>query len=252
MWFFMSKVCNILIMNAVNVLNLVKKYKDFEAVKGLSFDIKEREIFALVGPNGVGKSTTLKMLSTILSPTGGSAEIFGLDIVKDSKEIRKIISYLPEEAGAYKTLTGYEYLRFMASIFFRDKKQVLKTVEYGAEICGLKDKLKDKVKTYSKGMTRKLLLSRAVMIKPRFAILDEPTSGLDILNSFEIRKIIKQLAKDGMTVLLSSHNMFEIEFLSDRLGIMNNGKLLACGAPRDLKEKFSTNDLEEVFIKLIQ
>ena len=237
-------------MNAVIVSNLIKKYKNFEAVKGLSFNIKEGEIFALVGPNGVGKSTTLKILSTILSPTGGSVEIFGLDVNKDSKKIRKIISYLPEEAGAYKNLTGHEYLKFMASIFFRDKKKVLKTVKYGEEICGLKDKLRDKVKTYSKGMTRKLLLSRAVMINPRFAILDEPTSGLDILNSFEIRKTIKQLAKDGMTVLLSSHNMLEIEFLSDRMGIMNDGKLLACGAPSELKNKFSTDNLEEVFIKL--
>ena len=237
-------------MNAVIVSNLIKKYKNFEAVKGLSFNIKEGEIFALVGPNGVGKSTTLKILSTILSPTGGSVEIFGLDVNKDSKKIRKIISYLPEEAGAYKNLTGHEYLKFMASIFFRDKRRVLKTVKYGEELCGLKDKLKDKVKTYSKGMTRKLLLSRAVMINPRFAILDEPTSGLDILNSFEIRKTIKQLAKDGMTVLLSSHNMLEIEFLSDRMGIMNDGKLLACGAPRELKNKFSTDNLEEVFIKL--
>ena len=237
-------------MNAVIVSNLIKKYKNFEAVKGLSFNIKEGEIFALVGPNGVGKSTTLKILSTILSPTGGSVEIFGLDVNKDSKKIRKIISYLPEEAGAYKNLTGHEYLKFMASIFFRDKKKVLKTVKYGEEICGLKDKLRDKVKTYSKGMTRKLLLSRAVMINPRFAILDEPTSGLDILNSFEIRKTIKQLARDGMTVLLSSHNMLEIEFLSDRMGIMNDGKLLACGAPSELKNKFSTDNLEEVFIKL--
>ncbi len=237
-------------MNAVIVSNLIKKYKNFEAVKGLSFNIKEGEIFALVGPNGVGKSTTLKILSTILSPTGGSVEIFGLDVNKDSKKIRKIISYLPEEAGAYKNLTGHEYLKFMASIFFRDKRRVLKTVKYGEELCGLKDKLKDKVKTYSKGMTRKLLLSRAVMINPRFAILDEPTSGLDILNSFEIRKTIKQLAKDGMTVLLSSHNMLEIEFLSDRMGIMNDGKLLACGAPSELKNKFSTDNLEEVFIKL--
>ncbi|MCK4936339.1 MAG: ABC transporter ATP-binding protein, partial [Elusimicrobiales bacterium] len=145
-------------MNAVIVSNLIKKYKNFEAVKGLSFNIKEGEIFALVGPNGVGKSTTLKILSTILSPTGGSVEIFGLDVNKDSKKIRKIISYLPEEAGAYKNLTGHEYLKFMASIFFRDKRRVLKTVKYGEELCGLKDKLKDKVKTYSKGMTRKLLL----------------------------------------------------------------------------------------------
>lgn len=237
---------------ALELTGLVKKYKDFEAVAGLDLAVAEGEIFALVGPNGVGKSTTLKMIATILTPTAGSARVFGLDTVRDAAAVRGLISYLPEEAGAYKNLTGREYLDFMAMVFLKDRARAAAAVEEGARLSGLGPKLADKIKTYSKGMARKLLLARAVMIKPRLAILDEPTSGLDIVNGYEIRKTIKALAAGGMTFVISSHNMGEIEFLSDRIGVINKGRLLACDTPAALKAKFSTEDLEEVFIKLTQ
>ena len=239
-------------MTALEVLNLVKRYGDFEAVKGISFEVRPKEIFALVGPNGAGKSTTLKIISTILLPTSGSVKIFDFDIEKQPQEARRIISYLPEEAGAYKNLTGWEYLEFMASIFTKNASSTKSVAEYGAELSGLKDKLREKVKNYSKGMTRKLLLARTVMTNPRFAILDEPTSGLDIVNAFEIRKTIKRLAAGGISFLLSSHNMTEIEFLSDRIGIINEGKLLAVDTLESLKTKFNTQDMEKVFIELIK
>ncbi|MDO8803815.1 MAG: ABC transporter ATP-binding protein [Elusimicrobiota bacterium] len=237
---------------ALSAEKLEKKYGNFTAVSGLDLRIEEGEIFSLVGPNGSGKSTTLKMAATILFPTSGKIEVFGSDTVGEPEKVRKTISYLPEEAGAYKTLTGLEYLDFMASVFLRDRAKAAEAVKYGSELSGLKDKLKEKIGTYSKGMTRKLLLSRAVMIRPRLAILDEPTSGLDIINGYEVRKTIKQLAKDGITFLISSHNMLEIEFLSDRIAIIYKGRILACDTPADLKKRFSTDNLEEVFIKLAQ
>ena len=237
---------------AVNAEKLGKKYGDFTAVGGLDLRIEEGEVFALVGPNGSGKSTTLKMISTILFPTSGRVEVFGADTVGEPEKVRKTISYLPEEAGAYKNLSGYEYLDFMAAVFLRDREKAAAAFKYGSELSGLKDKLKDKIGTYSKGMTRKLLLSRAVMIRPRLAILDEPTSGLDIVNGYEVRKTIKQLAKEGITFLISSHNMLEIEFLSDRIAIIYKGEILACDTPGNLKKRFSTDNLEEVFIKLAQ
>ena len=237
---------------ALEIRGLVKKYKDFEAVAGLDFSVREGEIFALVGPNGVGKSTTLKMIATILTPTAGSVSVFGRDTARDAHAVREIISYLPEEAGAYKNLTGREYLDFMAIVFLRDKAKARAAVEAGALLSGLGPRLEDKITTYSKGMARKLLLARAVMIKPRLAILDEPTSGLDIVNAYEIRKTIKELAAAGMTFLISSHNMGEIEFLSDRIAVINKGRLLACDTPAALKARFATDDLEEVFIKLTQ
>ncbi len=237
-------------MFALNVENLKKSYGKFEAVKGINFAVAEKEIFALIGPNGAGKSTTLKMLATILTPTSGKAEIYGQDLIKQPDEVRKIISYLPEEAGAYKNLSGKEYLEFMAAIYNDDQKKQKEFVDFGGEVTGLKDRLKDKIKTYSKGMTRKLLLARTVMSRPKLAILDEPTSGLDIINGLEIRKTIRELAGQGMAVLLSSHNMLEIEFLSDRVGIIEKGCLMEVGTSHDLKTKYQAANLEEVFMKL--
>ena len=235
---------------ALQVNNLVKRYKESEAVKGISFSVPENVVFALIGPNGAGKSTTLRIVATILTPTSGTVKVFGLDVQKDSQEVRKIISYLPEEAGAYKNLTGREYLDFMAGLYTSDSQKQRQCVDFACEITGLKDRLKDKVKTYSKGMTRKLLLARAVMTKPRLAILDEPTSGLDIINAIEIRKMVRDLSRQGMSVLLSSHNMLEIEFLSDQVGIINKGVLVECGTAPELKTKYGGNNLEEVFMKL--
>lgn len=237
-------------MQALKVENLKKTYGKVDAVKGISFGIGENEIFALIGPNGAGKSTTLKILATILEPSSGSAEIYGLDVFKKADDVRKIISYLPEEAGAYKNLTGKAYLEFMAAIYTDDSSKQKEFVEFGTQITGLGSRLSDKIKTYSKGMTRKLLLARTVMSKPRLAILDEPTSGLDIINGLEIRKIIRSLASAGMAVLLSSHNMLEIEFLSDRVGIIEQGQLMEVGTAQELKSKYAAANLEEVFMKL--
>lgn len=237
-------------IQALTVENLVKQYGKVEAVKGISFEVSANEIFALIGPNGAGKSTTLKMLATILSPTSGKAKIYGLEIAKDADKVREIISYLPEEAGAYKNLSGREYLEFMASLYATDSAKKKEYTAFGEEITNLKDRLKDKVKTYSKGMARKLLLARTVMTKPKLAILDEPTSGLDIINALDIRKTIRGLAKQGMAVLLSSHNMLEIEFLSDRLGIISQGRIIESGTAESLKTKYGAKNLEEVFVNI--
>jgi len=235
---------------AVEVKNLVKQYKAVTAIGGISFDFNDDEIFALIGPNGAGKSTTLRILATILQPTSGQASIYSLDIQKDADEVRQIISYLPEEAGAYKNLSGLAYLNFMAGLFTDSKQKQKEAVDFAQEVAGLKNRLKDKINTYSKGMTRKLLLARTVMTKPQLAILDEPTSGLDVINAFEIRKIVRELSKQGMAVLLSSHNMLEIEFLSDRLGIIYQGKIRETGRADELKKKYNAKNLEEVFLNI--
>jgi len=235
---------------ALVVENLTKNYGKIEAIKGISFDIDENEVFALIGPNGAGKSTTLRILATVLTPSSGHASIYGLDLKKDADKIRQIISYLPEEAGAYKNLSGLTYLKFMAALFSDEKMKQAEYIDSAIKIAGLGNRLKDKVKTYSKGMTRKLLLARTVMTRPRLAILDEPTSGLDVINSLEIRKMIKDLSKQGMAVLLSSHNMLEIEFLSDRVGIIHEGKIHDIGTAEQLKQEYSAKNLEEVFMEI--
>ena len=192
---------------ALVVENLKKNYGKFEALHGISFDVAPGEIFALIGPNGAGKTTTLRIVATILQPTSGSAAIYGMDVQKDAARIREVISYLPEEAGAYKNLTGLGYLQFMAELFAGDTHVQQQYVARAAEITGLGARLQDRIGTYSKGMTRKLLLSRAVMTSPRLAIIDEPTSGLDVVAAIDIRDCIRKTTAEGMAVLLSSPNM---------------------------------------------
>jgi len=239
-------------LSAVKVEALEKDYGKVKALKGISFEIKEGEIFGLIGPNGAGKSTTLKILATLLTPTGGRAEVFGHDVVKDGDEVRKLISYLPEEAGAYKNLKGIEYLQFMAKLYAKTGKSYEKMLELGVRLSGLGNRLNDKISTYSKGMTRKLLLARALMVEPKLAILDEPASGLDIINAYSIRQTIKQFAKEkGITFLVSSHNMLEVEFLCDRVALINEGVIVETGSPKELKEKYEAENLEEVFMSIV-
>lgn len=236
----------------LEVENLKKSYGKVSALKGIDFKVSSGEIFALIGPNGAGKTTALRIVATLLSPDDGKVNFMGYDVKKNPEKIRENISYLPEEAGAYKNLTGIEYLRFMANFYAKDEREAEGFVKGAEEIAGLGDRLNDKIGTYSKGMVRKLLLARALMIKPKLAILDEPTSGLDVINSLEIREIIKEFVKEGVSVLLSSHNMLEIEFLSDRVAIIESGKILETGSPQKLKDKYSSRNLEEVFRRLVR
>jgi ABC-2 type transport system ATP-binding protein len=238
-------------MFALEVKNLTKSYGSLKALDEISFKINKEEIFGLIGPNGAGKTTTLRIVSTILSSDGGEVNIFGMTLGKDNEKIREIISYLPEEAGAYKNLTGIDYLNFMAGFYAKNDEEKRQFVDTGVEIADLRDRLKNKVSTYSKGMTRKILLARSLMMMPKLAILDEPTSGLDVINSIEIRKIIKDFVKRGITVLLSSHNMLEVEFLSDRVALIDKGKILETGKPEELKERYNARNLEEVFMEAV-
>lgn len=239
--------------NILEVKALSKMYKKgIYASEKVSFDIKKGEIFALIGPNGAGKTTTIRMISTLLTATEGDAIVSGHSILTEPEKVRECITYLPDEAGAYKTMTGKGYLEFMAKIYARNKDDVKTFVDRATEMAELGDRINDKIGSYSRGMTRKLLLSRSVMSRPDLAILDEPTSGLDILNALEIRQMIKKLASEGMSFLLSSHNMLEIEFVSDRVGIIAKGHLLEVGTPSELKEKYNANNLEEVFERVVK
>ncbi len=175
--------------------------------------------------------------------------IFDLDAVRQAGEVRKIISYLPEEAGAYPNLSGWEYLEFMARFVPNGSKQM---VEEAGEISGLGERLKDRAKTYSKGMKRRLLVARALMAKPKLAVLDEPASGLDVLHAYHVRQIVKKYVQEkGVTVLLSSHNMLEVEYLCNRVALVNKGKIAVEGEPQELKKRYESQNLEEVFAKVI-
>ena len=237
---------------AIEVKNLIKDYDNFRALKGISFEVAEGEIFGLIGPNAAGKTTTLRIIATLIQPTNGEVKVFGYDIIKESEKVREKISYLPEEAGAYKNLSGKEYLEFIARFYAKNKNEMMEILTRGLELAKLGEKIKDKVSTYSKGMTRRLLVARALMAKPKLAILDEPTSGLDVIISREIREIIKNFVQQGTSVLLSSHNMLEVEFLCDRIALIDKGEIKEIGAPKKLKEKYDAKNIEDVFIKAVR
>jgi ABC-2 type transport system ATP-binding protein len=238
-------------MKAVEVRELVKDYGSLRALNGISFEVNEGEIFGLIGPNGAGKTTALRVVATLLQITSGSVTVFGYELPKEAGEVRKIISYLPEEAGAYKNLTGKEYLNFIAK-FFGEGEKFQNMVRRGWEISNLGKRIDEKVDTYSKGMARRLLVGRALMVNPRLAILDEPTSGLDVVNAQEVRRIINSSVEAGVAVLLSSHNMLEVELLCHRIALINDGKIVASGTAAELKKEYDAGNIEEAFVKAIK
>ncbi len=236
--------------NAIEVEALVKHFGSVEALKGASFSVNDREIFGIIGPNGAGKTTTLRILSTLISPTAGFAKVFGVDIVKEPVKIREMISYLPEEAGAYQNLSGHEYLEFMAEFYDNGDRSIADMLEEGKYISGLEERLNDRVKEYSKGMKKRLLLARALMMKPKLAILDEPTSGLDVIHAVHVRQTIRDYVdKQGVTTLISSHNMLEVEYLCHRVALIDEGVIIAMGTPLELMDRFSAENLEEAFME---
>jgi len=238
-------------MKAVEVRELVKDYGNFRALNGVSFEVNEGEIFGLIGPNGAGKTTALRVVATLLQISSGSVTVFDYEPPKEAGEVRKIISYLPEEAGAYKNLKGNEYLNFIAK-FFGEGEKFQDMVRRGLEISNLGERINDKVDTYSKGMTRRLLVGRALMVNPRLAILDEPTSGLDVVNAQEVRRIVNSSVEAGTAVLLSSHNMLEVELLCHRIALINDGKIVASGTAAALKNEYDAGNIEEAFVKAIR
>lgn len=243
-------------MLAVEVRDLVKVYgrgkRAVRALDGVAFEVKPGEIFGLIGPNGAGKTTCLRILATLLRPTSGYAAIYGHDVVEEADVVRRIISYLPEEAGAYERLTGREYLELFASFYARSESERRRMVEEGARLSGLGERLDDRIKTYSRGMKRRLALARALMVRPKVAILDEPTSGLDVLHAVHVRRTIREFAKrHGVTVIFSSHNMLEVEYLADRVAIIHRGRIIAEGRPKELIEEHGAENLEEVFVRLV-
>ncbi len=237
-------------MDALVVKDFHKSYGKHVGVDGISFTVKHGEVFGLIGPNGAGKTTTLRVLSTLLSVSSGDMLVYGRSVVDEPKEVRKIISYLPEDAGAYKHLSGRQYLEFISK-FFTTGDDRERMVERGMAIADLGERIDSKVDTYSKGMTRRLLIARAIMTRPKFAILDEVTSGLDVINAAEIRNIIKDMAREGVTILLSSHNMFEVEYLCDRLALIDEGRIVAEGTPEELKRRYGAANIEEVFTRAV-
>lgn len=231
----------------IQITNLTKKYKEKIAVNNINLTIKEGELFALLGTNGAGKTTTIKMLSTLILPTEGEIKIAGYDIAKDSVKIKEIVNVSPQETAIAPNLTVKENLDFMAGVYKIKNKN--EKIDKLVKTFKLQEVLKQKAKTLSGGWQRKLSIAISLINDPKVLFLDEPTLGLDVLARRELWAVIESL-KRKITIILTTHYMEEAESLSDRVGIMDKGKLIAVGTVKELMQKAGTNNFEEAFVKI--
>lgn len=223
--------------NILEVNQLVKKYGDFTAVKGISFNIVEGEIFSLLGPNGAGKTTTISVLSTLYAPTSGDAAIAGHSITKEPMAVRNVIGMVPQDLALYEDLTAKENLIFWGQMYGLSGKALAARVDEVLGQIGLTEKAKDRVKTYSGGMKRRVNIGVGLLHKPKLLFMDEPTVGVDPQSRRAILDTVKDLNKQGMTVLYTTHYMEEAEELSDRVGIIDHGELIAIGTQKELTKQ---------------
>jgi len=225
-------------MKAILEVNkLVKKYGDFTAVNGISFEIMEGEIFSLLGPNGAGKTTTILMLSTLYVPTSGEATVGGHSITKEPMAVRNLIGMVPQELALYEELTARENLSFWGQMYGLSGKALKIRVDEVLEQIGLTDRAKERVKAYSGGMKRRVNIGVGLLHKPKLLFMDEPTVGIDPQSRRAILDSVKDLNKQGMTVLYTTHYMEEAEELSDRVGIVDHGELIALGTQAELTKQ---------------
>lgn len=231
----------------IQITNLTKKYKEKRAVNNINLTIKEGELFALLGTNGAGKTTTIKMLSTLILPTEGEIKIAGYDIAKDSVKIKEIVNVSPQETAIAPNLTVKENLDFMAGVYKIKNKN--EKIDELVKTFKLQEVLKQKAKTLSGGWQRKLSIAISLINDPKVLFLDEPTLGLDVLARRELWAVIESL-KGKITIILTTHYMEEAESLSDRVGIMDKGNLIAVGTVKELMQKAGTNNFEEAFVKI--
>jgi ABC-2 type transport system ATP-binding protein len=227
-----------------------RKSKATVAVDGISFDVPQGELFGLLGPNGAGKTTTVKMLSTLLLPTSGSISILGMDIVKQTREVRKRIGFTFGGArGLYTRLSGSDNLRYFAELYGLDPAVSRKRIPALIETVGLTGRGEDRVENYSSGMQQRLHLARALLHDPELIFLDEPTVGIDPIGARELRRTIRELKARGKTILLTTHYMAEAEELCDRIAIIKKGRIVALDTPSALKQRISVEVLIDVQVK---
>ena len=235
-------------MKAIQVNSLTRDYKDLRAVDHLSFEVEPGEIFGFLGPNGAGKTTTIKMLTGQLRPTEGSAKVAGWDIVEERDQLKPCIGVVFEYQNIYERLSARDNLMFIARLYGVDKKRVDQVLEQ----VGLTERAKERSKKYSNGMKQRLLIARALLHEPEVIFLDEPTKGLDPGVARAIRNIVLDLAKNDVTIFLTTHYMEEADQLSNRIAILDQGKIVALGTPDQLKNQSGGDGttLEDVFIAL--
>ncbi len=236
-------------MSAIEVRELTRDYNGLRAVDGITFTVEAGEIFGFLGPNGAGKTTTIRVLTGQLRPTSGTAEVAGCDVVEDRQRLKPKIGVVFEVQNLYERLSARDNLVFAARLYGVPKGRA----ERALTQVGLTDRARDRLKEYSNGMKQRLLIARALLHEPEVLFLDEPTRGLDPNVAREIRSIVTDLARQGVTVFLTTHYMEEADQLSDRVAIIDRGRIVALDTPARLKAIHGEDEkttLEDVFVKL--
>jgi ABC-2 type transport system ATP-binding protein len=235
---------------AIETHGLTKTFNSFTAVDHVDLTVRKGEIYGFLGPNGAGKSTTIRMLCTLLSPSSGTASVDGYDVVQQAKEVRKKIGLVSEKLIMYPRLTALENLMFFGKLYRIDRDALRKKSEELLEMVKL-TQFKDKqVGGFSSGMRQRVNVIRALLHDPEILFLDEPTTGLDPQSTRFVRDLVKELKQRGHTVVLTTHIMEEADELSDRVCIIDHGKIMAIDTPQGFKEKYNSNSLLEVFLEL--
>ncbi len=241
-------------MIAIEIENLVKSFGDLVAVNDISLEVREGEIYALLGPNGAGKTTAIKMLMGLLDPDSGSAKVFGIDSAEDPVEVKKLVGYVPEEQQLYDSLTPRELFNFIASIRSLPEEKVTKRMKEFLKALDFEQYYDNMIITLSQGNKQKTMLIAALLHRPKLLILDEPFSSLDVRAAKIMKDIVKIHTENGGSVLLSTHVMEVAEGLCDRVGIIDEGKLVAEGTLEELRSKSEKEGatLESLFLKLTE
>lgn len=246
------------IMMAVTARNLVRTYRSSagltrrharvtQAVRGISFDVERGCLFGLLGPNGSGKTTTIKMLITLLLPTDGRASVLGLDVVDDVKAVRRQIGYVfGGDRGLYLRLSGYDNLRYFAELYNVEPRIARHRIIELLELVDMRGHEKERVEVLSRGMRQRLHIARALLHDPEVVFLDEPTLGIDPVGARELRRTVSELVERGKTVFLTTHYMFEADELCQNIAIIQHGRLIATGAPAELKSAASHGHIVEI------
>ena len=238
-------------MDAIKTVNLTKKYKNLTAVDGLNLTVKQGELFSLLGVNSAGKTTTIKMLSCLLPPTGGDAFLNGNSILSDTAKVKGIIGISPQETAVAPNLSVRENLELMCGIYGFTKEHSSKKIAELSDSLGLHDILKRRAGKLSGGQQRRLSIAMALVHEPQILFLDEPTLGLDVLARSDLWEVIRSL-KGKITIILTTHYMEEAESLSDRIGIMRAGSFLALGTADELKKMAGTDKFEDAFVTIVK
>ena len=236
----------------IEIRGLKKDYGSFTAVDGLKLSVKKGEVFGFLGPNGAGKTTTIKMMCGLTSITAGDTLINGVSIRKNPVECKKKFAFIPDKPYMFEKLRGIEYIKFNANLYGVEEGRFNKLLNKYSEIFGVKEYMNDFIESYSHGMSQKLLITAALIHEPDVFILDEPMTGLDPKSMRTLKNEFARLAKKGMTIFMSTHSIDTAEETCTKVGIIDRGKLLLTGAPKEIKRKNKNRKLEDVFFRLTE